>query len=96
MSKPEAADATLLGAVLGALARVVGPAADDLAADSPLERVDAFDSIALAGFLDEVEATTGIAIRADLVVPEHFVTPAAIAAVLAASRPSAALRGAGP
>jgi acyl carrier protein len=75
--------------VLDALATILSPAR--VYEFTPLEDRDDFDSIALASFLDEIEARTGIVIRPDLVVPERFVTPRAIADALGES--SSASRG---
>jgi acyl carrier protein len=69
--------------VLKVLRAVLGDDVE-LVADTELFGVPGFDSMALAGVVEGIEAELGVELPDDLLMPEVFETPAVIAANLVA------------
>lgn len=71
---PEAVVESVLRSVLGEEVR--------LSADTRLFQLAGFDSLALAAVVEGLEAELGVALPDELITPEAFETPAAIATSL--------------
>lgn len=73
--------AAALGLVLKVLRSVLGDG-PDLAPGTPLFDVPGFDSLALAAVVEGLEDELGPALPDELISPEAFATPDAVAATL--------------